>query len=397
MINRQFCTSTIHSAIQNLRSAPLRTCLSLVGIVVSCAVIVAMLHIGLMTQRKILSQLQQVGLELAVVNPARSALTGFITDDLEKTKKIENQLSAMPGISNATVWTNYFEVARVGNLEYPLVIVEATSNITQLSGLTTSGNSVNLLNKIGTPVVFVPSLLQGDLGETLEVDIDSIVWLGIDGYRVVGKYELSSYNPLLDLNPEHTVLVPRGSLARTVDYANVEWRVILEIDQGRQANFSPASVVDFFHEQYSVQVNVIQAENLIQAEQAQTRTLSLIMVSLGGISLFVGLVGIANIMLASVAERRMEIGLRMAIGASPKAIMSLFIVESIVLCAFGGVIGVLLGLAVTVIYANIVASDFFVSASVVALAFIVSVCGGVISGFFPARRSSQLDPVLALQ
>ena len=120
------------------------------------------------------------------------------------------------------------------------------------------------------------------------------------------------------------------------------------------------------------------------------------MASLGGISLFVGSIGIANVMLASVAERRSEIGLRMALGASPQAIMLLFLLEAIVLCLIGGLLGVVLGLTVSMIYANIASTEMIISLEFISLALAVSIAGGLISGFFPARGSARMDPVEAL-
>jgi putative ABC transport system permease protein len=128
---------------------------------------------------------------------------------------------------------------------------------------------------------------------------------------------------------------------------------------------------------------------------------SVLMTSLLGavaaVSLLVGGIGIMNIMLVSVTERTREIGIRLAIGALERQVLTQFLVESIVLALFGGVLGILLGLAIAGATAYGMAIPFNVDPSIVLLAFAFSAAIGVIFGFFPARRAARLDPIEALR
>jgi putative ABC transport system permease protein len=119
--------------------------------------------------------------------------------------------------------------------------------------------------------------------------------------------------------------------------------------------------------------------------------------AVAAVSLLVGGIGIMNIMLVSVTERTREIGIRLAIGALERQVLSQFLVESIVLALFGGVIGIALGLAIAAVGSALMEVPFSADPLVVAMAFAVSALIGVIFGFFPARRAARLDPIEALR
>ena len=124
---------------------------------------------------------------------------------------------------------------------------------------------------------------------------------------------------------------------------------------------------------------------------------TLLLGAIGSISLIVGGIGVMNIMIVSVSERRHEIGLRMAIGARPLDIQLLFLVESIVLSFFGGVIGCVLGMAATYGFAASQGYAFIVSETAVLLGLVVSVIVGIFFGYYPALQASRLDPIEALR
>jgi putative ABC transport system permease protein len=118
---------------------------------------------------------------------------------------------------------------------------------------------------------------------------------------------------------------------------------------------------------------------------------------IASISLVVGGIGIMNIMLVSVTERTREIGIRMAIGATPGAILTQFLIESILLSLLGGVIGISLGIGAAVLLAWAADWPIFVDYSMVAISFLISAAVGVFFGYYPALKASRLDPIEALR
>ncbi len=125
--------------------------------------------------------------------------------------------------------------------------------------------------------------------------------------------------------------------------------------------------------------------------------LSLLLAAVAGVSLLVGGIGIMNIMLVSVTERTREIGLRLAVGARPRDVLSQFLIEATALSTIGGAIGVALGVGAAVMIARAAGWPSLVSVDAILVAVGVSGLIGVFFGFYPARRAAKLDPIEALR
>jgi len=134
-----------------------------------------------------------------------------------------------------------------------------------------------------------------------------------------------------------------------------------------------------------------------QAQQDSTQRIATLLAIVAAVSLFVGGIGVMNIMLVSVIERTREIGIRMAVGAKPVNVMTQFLVESLVLATLGGLLGLALGAAAAYYMASYFGWKFFFPATTAAIAFLVSGGVGVVFGLYPAIRASRLDPITALR
>jgi putative ABC transport system permease protein len=134
-----------------------------------------------------------------------------------------------------------------------------------------------------------------------------------------------------------------------------------------------------------------------QAQQDSTQRIATLLAIVAAVSLFVGGIGVMNIMLVSVIERTREIGIRMAVGAKPIDVMTQFLVESLVLATVGGLLGLALGAAAAKYMAGYFGWKFFFPATTAAIAFLVSGGVGVVFGLYPAIRASRLDPITALR
>ena len=145
-----------------------------------------------------------------------------------------------------------------------------------------------------------------------------------------------------------------------------------------------------------MQIQFRNPQQIIDIVAKQRKTFTFLLSSIGGIALLVGGIGVMNIMLVSVVERRREIGIRMAIGARQPDILIMFLVESIILTVFGGILGIILGVLVSFGVAEASGWDFHFYVLPIMLGFAVSVLVGILSGFYPALNASRLDPIKSL-
>jgi putative ABC transport system permease protein len=153
-------------------------------------------------------------------------------------------------------------------------------------------------------------------------------------------------------------------------------------------HLTPAAPIDF-------QVNDIAQIN--QVMQQTTGILTIFLAAIAAISLLVGGIGIMNIMLVSVTERTREIGIRLAIGARERDVLTQFLIEAVMMSGLGGLMGIAVGLVTSAILVRFFELPFVPSAEIVLLAFVVSAGIGIAFGYFPARRAARLDPIEALR
>ena len=170
----------------------------------------------------------------------------------------------------------------------------------------------------------------------------------------------------------------------TADQAQEEARTLLR----QRHRLQPAQDDDF---------TVRNLSEVFQAQETSASVMAILLASIASVSLIVGGIGIMNIMLVSVTERTREIGLRQAIGAKTKNILTQFLVEAVSLSTLGGMIGIVLGASASMAISRIAGWTVHVGAASVALAFIFSALVGVFFGYYPARKAAYLDPIDALR
>jgi putative ABC transport system permease protein len=258
---------------------------------------------------------------------------------------------------------------------------------------------------IAKAVVVIGAKIQDDLFAPSETAIGSDIRIQGKRYRVVGVMERKGAVGLQDMN--NVVYLPLtnmsaeivGNNALTGVAINGFWVKANNPDQLEAAEFQVANVLRLRHNIRPPKEDDFTVTNEVDLIKTFTNImglLTLMVTAIAGISLVVGGIGIANIMLVSVMERTREIGLRKAVGATSGAILNQFLMESIVISSIGGAIGIGLGVAIAFATATIFKFPFVVSLLSVVVGFVLSLVVGVLAGGIPARNAAKLDPILAL-
>ncbi len=412
-------------AIRNLMGYPLRSFLTTLGVVFGIASVVTMLALGRGAEEEILREIDRLGITNVIVNSVkppeerrsqerRSWISryGITFDDL---KQIEE---TVPGISRVLPVHSYTERAWNGSRRENVVVRGVTPDYFEVTKLAIArGRGLNQTDedKLANVCVVHLRLLRsmGVLGEPLGQKMR----VGDRIYEVVGilhDEEFSGHARKALAAPErgeNELFVPYATVIHRIgtlsisrntgsfEATNIDLnQVVVEVaDQGDVIPVARMvrTVLEKFHEITDYEI-VVPLELLAQRRRTQ-QVFNIALLLIAGISLLVGGIGIANIMLATVTERTREIGVRRAIGAKRRHIVAQFLTETVMLSGAGGVIGIFAGMAGIWLlrWQTGWEASFVPGTGLVALG--VACVVGILSGLFPAWRASRLDPIQALR
>ncbi len=402
------------SAAEALFSNPLRSLLTMLGIIIGVASVMVMMSIGEGAKAQIEAQISSVGTNVLSLQPGslnrggRNQGSGsarpFNEGDIAAIRQlpfVEDVTGSLSGQANAVSeeanWTtsiqggtsSYFVVNNwpaVEGREFTEQEVQGGAAVALL-GKTTAANLFPRGDALGQRIRVngVPIEIIGILeskgqsgGGGMGRDRDDIIIapLSMVRNRITGGNRWVSRHV-----SNIQVLVQDGyDVMEAQDELATVMRESRRIDPGAEDNFS-----------------VINFADMIKQRAAVAENMSMLLAFTAAVSLIVGGVGVMNIMLVSVTERTREIGLRMAVGARGGDILLQFLVEAVVLCTLGGLIGMGIGWVGVFAYAQIAQAPMLVSPVIVATALGAAASVGLIFGFFPARRAAQLDPIQALR
>ncbi len=375
-----------------LRTRRVRAALSALGIAIGIASMVAVLGISSSSQAGLLAQLDALGTNLLQVQAGQNFGGGNAelppgSEKLAARINPVEQVSSVAGVSATVRRSRYIDVGETGGIS---VKAARPDLLTPLAGSLVSGVFLNDATS-HYPVAVLGAIAAQRLGIG-SVGPDSAVFLGGQVFRVVGILNTLPLAP--DIDRSALIGYPEAASAFAQDGSPTTIYVRANTDYVDQVESVLAPSVNPAHPE---EVNVSRPSDALAARAAAKATFTSLLLGLGAVALLVGGVGIANVMVISVLERRSEIGLRRALGATRPHIRRQFLTEALVLAGLGGVAGVALGGIVTAIYASSQHEQVVVPLTAVGAGVGASILVGAIAGLYPAVRAARLAPTEALR
>ena len=383
-------------AADSLRKARLRTVLGLVGIMIGISSVIAMVSLGEIAREQARKQFEALGTDIVVVRKAaHSGGAGIgLPNALQLAASVPSIVEAAPRISGHGTFRFAGQPVGQGSIQG---VTQSFASVNRLS--LREGRFISDLDVdrhycvIGAEVA---DAMRGAgaarlLGEVVEIDEVLFTVAG------VLKRKAESYALPVQVDADRSVFVPITTSQRVVPDPAIEV-IVARSRAGVHYEMAVDDVRSFFRRRSpDLDLDIVTAKELIARMEAQMGIFTLLLGAVGSISLIVGGIGIMNIMLVSVAERRAEIAIRRALGARQRDIRSQFLIESVILTVAGGVLGVLLGLAATWTICRFTGWEFLISELSVASGLGTAATVGLFFGFQPAHQASRLDPIAGLQ
>jgi putative ABC transport system permease protein len=393
-------TEAFRLALHSLRTNRMRSVLSLLGIVIGVASVVTVTSIASSGTSYIQGLYKQFALDAIQVYPGwnrdtmqrgmafTDALVTDIARELPRARAVMPR-SELGGSLSAGRQSTGAQICAVG-----------ASYAAAMGAKLDVGRAFTAADEYACrPFVILGSELASALyPEGAPVGKELVALVGGKPYRmeVIGvlEHKDSFFMDAWDRTAYVTFAFARGRISAALD---IQMITVLSRSSAETLALG-ADLERFFKERTGRpdSVNVISPQKWAESDMEITRTISLIISGIAAISLLVGGIGIMNIMLVSVAERKQEIGIRKALGASPRHIRSQFLVESLVLTLAGGIIGLAFGTGLGWLAVKAFKWSFVASPRTAAIAFTVSAATGIFFGLYPAARAAKLDPVEAL-
>ncbi len=379
-------------AFSNLYALRQRSALALLGVIIGVAAVVAMLTIGHNAEREAARQFSQMGVDLMVVQQSRvpagsPGLTAGVLESLPGREPVITAAAPL-GFGRADV--------RIGDRKVNAGLLAATPALQGMIELTVrQGRFINAFDADRTFAVIGSGIAEKLSSPGRPATIGDQVKIGRYQFTIVGVLKPSRPMVMLPINLDDSVIVPLEAGRRVEAPVN---GAIARMGEGVNDIMATAAVTEDIKQRVrGIEVQVQSARQLVEAAKAQMAVHTRLLAGIGGVSLLVGGVGVMNVMLMSVMERRREIGLRAALGARPSDIRTMFYIEALALSLAGGVAGATVGLFIAWVMA--VTSGWTFSPALYALPLGVGVATivGLIFGIYPAVRASRLDPITALR
>ena len=399
--------STFNVAFRALRRNKLRSVLTALGIIIGVGAVIAMVGIGNGAKAQVEAQIASLGQNVILIFSGSTTSSGIRTGwggagtlKIEDAEAIRREVPGVAGVSEEVVSTT--QVA-AGNQNWFTRIYGESADYFDIrqwplaDGAPFTPQDVRSANKVCVIGRTTATQIYGN-----EDPVGQILRIKEVPFTITGVLTPKGLSPQ-GVDQDDIVIMPYTSaMKRVIGGTNLR-NINVQIGDARQVEAAQQQIISLLRQRHNIRpgrdddFTVRNQQEIAEAATATSRVITLLLGAIAGVSLVVGGIGIMNIMLVSVTERTREIGVRMAVGAHGKDILTQFLIEAVTLSSVGGVIGIICGIGASRILSAYAHWPTLISPSSILIAFLFSAAVGVFFGFYPARQAARLDPIEALR
>jgi len=396
----------IRVALEALRANKLRSLLTMLGIIIGVGAVITMVALGSGAQKSVQDRIQALGPTLLSLYPGQSFMRG-VASDVRVSLTIDDDTALANNARYITdvvpELTRNLQVQK-GTQNINVNIVGTTPNYVPVKNYTIAAGRMFTAGDDAARRRFavlgsaVPTMLNTNAAAMIGQEL---LIRGIP-FEIIGilseKGSQGSFS-----NPDEQILIPLQTARYRIMGTDRLRSITVKVQDMSSMNLAMIDVERVLRRQHKIrpgQDNDFQIRNqtdILATLQQTTETFKYLLAGIAAVSLLVGGIGIMNIMLVSVTERTREIGVRKALGATRFNVMFQFLVEALVLCLVGGMIGVVIGTIGAVVLSKLAHWNTLISPFAILLAFVFSAAVGLFFGIWPAKRAASLDPIVALR
>ena len=379
----------LKGSLKNIKNNKLRSALTMLGLVIGIASVIILVGIGNGTSNQVTLQVQSLGTNVLTlnINSSDTSLEYLQLDDL---LKIDNIESVAPYKSVSSTVTRGDTTSQRASIIATTQEYMNTTNLTISKGRILSVIDLENNSKVcllGNDIASTLFSLSNPIGQTIKINGDNYTVIGV--ITAVGNSMGSNIDDMIII-PFTTAKYLGSDTSINSLYIKVQDENKIEKTTSLIENYITQTLgitTDYF--------SVSSQDSMLDTMESVNDTLSLLLAGIASISLIVGGIGVMNVMLVSVTERTKEIGIRKALGAKRSDVLVQFLIEALVLCICGGIIGVISGILIGTVLGKM-GYTFTPNTSIIILSFSSSALIGIIFGIFPARKAAKLNPIDAL-
>ena len=389
-------TESVSMSIANITQNRLRSFLTILGIMIGVTAVIALITTVSGVSTSISDSFTSMGAgTMTVAVTGNDMQAGLTSDNMDEITKLDDITGVTPGVS-ATI-----SVAR--GAEYESDITLAGKNDYYFETAPDAVERGRTLTPIDMDTMARVCLIDADIVDEFFYGVDPIgqnIYLNNLSFTVVGVLADTGEESISEIVSGTSGIYAPYTTVLKMNNETLVTSITVYIDDAKASSTVQTNLGNYLDSLFSYEDDTYEITTMDSIQETMDSMLSMMSALLGGIasiSLIVGGIGIMNMMLTSVTERTVEIGLKKAIGAEPAQIQIQFLIEAFLLSMIGGIIGVVLGIALSAVLCQVMGTTFTISYSAIALGVGFSAAVGIVFGWSPARKASNLSPIDALR